>query len=201
MATRKSLSIVFFVDHFKLICKFIFGICFHKMAAGDHFEWLKITFNRISRHFNLFWIFFSKTANLDTWFLTTSIETSLYSRSVATSVTNLVGVTIWATRRMKQTRSVDGIIWFNIKQWFQLLHSTDYLSIHTVHTQYRITSPVPTDGFITSTGHGRRPAGSNPLEYTNNTRLCIMTPTGDDRLLYNQDRPLPTTLYTFYPVG
>ena len=26
--------------------------------------------------------------------------------------------------------------------------------------------PVPTDGFITTTGHGRRPAGSNPLECT-----------------------------------
>ena len=28
-----------------------------------------------------------------------------------------------------------------------------------------------------------------------------MTSTGYYRLLYNQDRPLPTTLYAFYPVG
>ena len=39
------------------------------------------------------------------------------------------------------------------------------------------------------------------LRYTKNTRSCIMTSTGYYRLLYNQDRPLPTTLYEFYPVG
>ena len=117
------------------------------------------------------------------------------------------GVTIWATRRMKQTRSVDGIIWFNIKEWFQLHDIRDYIilmisqNIRLIHSIVLCHIPVPTDGFITTTGHGRRPAGSNPLEYTKNTRSCIMTSTGDDRLLYNQDRPLPTTLYTFYPVG
>ena len=39
------------------------------------------------------------------------------------------------------------------------------------------------------------------LRYNKNTRSCIMTSTGYYRLLYNQDRPLLTTLYEFYPVG
>ena len=37
-------------------------------------------------------------------------------------------------------------------------------------------------------------------EHSKNTRSCIMTSTGHDRRLYNQDRSLPTTLYTFYPI-
>ena len=45
---RKSLSIASFRSHFRSICNFNF---FHKMAAGDHFVWPKITFDRISRHF------------------------------------------------------------------------------------------------------------------------------------------------------
>ena len=49
--------------------------------------------------------------------------------------------------------------------------------------------PRPTTGWVKS------------LKYTKNTRSCIMTSTSDNRLLYNQDRLLPTTLYTFYPVG
>ena len=39
------------------------------------------------------------------------------------------------------------------------------------------------------------------LIYTKNTRSCIMTSTGYYRLPSNQDRLLPTTLYTFYPAG
>ena len=34
-----------------------------------------------------------------------------------------------------------------------------------------------------------------------NTRLCILSSTGPDRLPYDPDRSLPTTLYVFYPVG
>ena len=37
-------------------------------------------------------------------------------------------------------------------------------------------------------------------EYSKNTRSGTMTSTGHDRRLYNQDRSLLTTLYTFYPV-
>ena len=33
-----------------------------------------------------------------------------------------------------------------------------------------------------------------------NTRTCIMTYTGPDRRLYNQDRSRPTTVYTFYTI-
>ena len=55
-----------------------------------------------------------------------------------------------------------------------------------IHSIVLCHIPVPTDGFITTTGHGQRPAGSNPLEYTKNTRSCIMTSTGDDRLLYKR---------------
>ena len=47
---RKSLSIAFLAisDQY---ATFIFLIFFHKMAAGGHFGWPKITFDRISRHF------------------------------------------------------------------------------------------------------------------------------------------------------
>ena len=38
-------------------------------------------------------------------------------------------------------------------------------------------------------------------EYSKYTRSGTMTYTGHDRLLYNQDRSRPTTLYEFYPVG
>ena len=38
-------------------------------------------------------------------------------------------------------------------------------------------------------------------EYSKYTRSDTMTSTGHDRLLYNQDRSLPMTLYEFYPVG
>ena len=37
-------------------------------------------------------------------------------------------------------------------------------------------------------------------EYTVNTWSCIMTYTGHDRRLYNQDRSRPTTLDTFYTI-
>ena len=58
---RKSLSIAFLAisDQYST---FLFGFFFHKMAAGGHFGyiWPKITFDRISRHFQintqlLFW--------------------------------------------------------------------------------------------------------------------------------------------------
>ena len=39
------------------------------------------------------------------------------------------------------------------------------------------------------------------LIYTKNTWSCIMTSTGYYRLPSNQDRLLPTTLYTFYPLN
>ena len=38
-------------------------------------------------------------------------------------------------------------------------------------------------------------------EYSKHTRSDMITSTGHDRLLYNPDRSLPTTLYAFYPVG
>ena len=38
-------------------------------------------------------------------------------------------------------------------------------------------------------------------EYSKYTRSDTMTSTSHDRLLYNQDRSLPTNLYEFYPVG
>ena len=44
---------------FQINTEFFFK-CFHKMAAGAHFGWLKITFNRISRHFRSIRKFFSK---------------------------------------------------------------------------------------------------------------------------------------------
>ena len=117
------------------------------MAAGGHFGWPKITFDRISNylglirnfffsqngprrafcmtenHFRLhfspfqintqfffFWIlifFFSKTASghlagpFGSWFLPKSIETSLYSRSVATSNMKLIGallIKLWSAQ-------------------------------------------------------------------------------------------------------
>ena len=39
------------------------------------------------------------------------------------------------------------------------------------------------------------------FEYSKHTRSDMITSTGHDRLLYNPDRSLPTTLYAFYPVG
>ena len=45
---RKSLSIAFLDISDQCT---IFFKCFHKMAAGGHIGWPKITFNRISRHF------------------------------------------------------------------------------------------------------------------------------------------------------
>ena len=45
---------------------YFFWLLFHKMAAGGHFGWQKITFDRISHHFRsilnfyLFWILFTK---------------------------------------------------------------------------------------------------------------------------------------------
>ena len=62
-------------------------------------------------------------------------------RSTVKDVTNLGGgVKIRATRGMKQTRSVDGIIWFNMIEWFQLhvirnYTNTDGFPEHTVNTQ------------------------------------------------------------------
>ena len=38
-------------------------------------------------------------------------------------------------------------------------------------------------------------------EYSKHTRSDMITSTGHNRLLYNPDRSLPTTLYAFYPVG
>ena len=75
---------------------FFFEIC-RKMAAGGHFGWPKITFDRISHHFrsirNFFFIFFSMSASghFGSRFVPKSIGTSLYSRSVATSNMKLIG--------------------------------------------------------------------------------------------------------------
>ena len=38
-------------------------------------------------------------------------------------------------------------------------------------------------------------------QHSKSTRSGTMTSTGHDRWLYNQDRSLPTSLYTFYPIG
>ena len=38
-------------------------------------------------------------------------------------------------------------------------------------------------------------------EYSKHTRSDMITSTGHNRLLYNPDRSLPTTVYAFYPVG
>ena len=72
---------------------FFFFEIFYKMAAGGHFGWPKITFDRISRHFrsirNFFFIFFFKMAaggHFGFWFLPKSTGTSLYSMSVATFI-------------------------------------------------------------------------------------------------------------------
>ena len=44
---------------FQINIQFLFfGIFFHKMAAGVHFGWSKITFDRISRHFRSIGNFF-----------------------------------------------------------------------------------------------------------------------------------------------
>ena len=48
---RKSLLIAFLAISDKCTQLFNFLKFFHKMAAGAHFWWLKITFDRISRHF------------------------------------------------------------------------------------------------------------------------------------------------------
>ena len=62
---RKSLSIAFLAisDQYST---FIFGNFVNKMAAGGHFGWPKISFDRISRHFrsirNFFLNFFHKMA-------------------------------------------------------------------------------------------------------------------------------------------
>ena len=66
--------------------------------------------------------------------------------------------------------------------------------------------PVTTDDFIIKTGHNRRlytrftQLCKVPHQYTNNTRSCIITYTGHDRRLNNQNRSRPTTLYTFYTI-
>ena len=57
---RKSLSIKFLAISDQYETSF-----FHKMAAGGHFGWPNITFDRITRHFRsirnfFFWFFFSK---------------------------------------------------------------------------------------------------------------------------------------------
>ena len=69
-------------------------IFLHKMDAGGHFELPKIIFDRISRHFrsihNFFKLFSKTAAILDAQFLPKLIGTSLYSRSVATSIMKLI---------------------------------------------------------------------------------------------------------------
>ena len=44
--------------------------------------------------------------------------------------------------------------------------------------------PYDPDRSLPSTLYAFYPVGSGPPEYTENTRLCIMTSTGHDRLLY-----------------
>ena len=44
--------------------------------------------------------------------------------------------------------------------------------------------PYDPDRSLPSTLYAFYPVGSSPPEYTENTRLCIMTSTGHDRLLY-----------------
>ena len=85
------------------------------------------------------------------------------------------------------------------------LHNNTKSSEYSKHTRSdMITSTgllYNPDRSLPTTLYAFYPVGSSPSEYTENTRLCIMTSTGHDRLLYNPDRSLPTTLYAFYPVG
>ena len=56
--------------------------------------------------------------------------------------------------------------------------------------------PVTADGLIHDSHNNTKSS-----EYSKYTRSGMITSTGHDRLLYNPDRSLPTTLYAFYPVG
>ena len=78
---------------------------FNKMAAGGHFGWRKITFDRISHHFRsiLNFLFFKMVASchFGSRCLPKSIGTYLYSRSVATSNMKLIGafvINLWSAQ-------------------------------------------------------------------------------------------------------
>ena len=75
------------------------------MAAGGHFGWRKITFDRISHHFRsiLNFLFFKMVASghFASRCLPKSIGTYLYSRSVATSNMKLIGafvINLWSAQ-------------------------------------------------------------------------------------------------------
>ena len=80
---------------------------FHKLAAGGHFGWPKITFDCISRHFrsirNIFYFIVKMDASghFGFQFLPKSIGTSLYSWSLTTSSIKLVGsvlIKLWSAQ-------------------------------------------------------------------------------------------------------
>ena len=85
---RKSLSIAFLDISYKYT---IFFKCFHNMAAGGHFGWPKITFDRISRHFRsirkLFFEIFHEMATCGHfgWPKITFDRISLHFRSICNS--------------------------------------------------------------------------------------------------------------------
>ena len=98
------------------------------------------------------------------------------------------------------------ITWCTVAQILTVSQNT-----RLIHSIVLWHIPVPTNGFITTTGSvlrparsydhdrlrpagpttgydrlGLRPAGWNPSEYTENTRSCIMTSSGHDRWLYRR---------------
>ena len=80
--------------------------------------------------------------------------------------------------------------------------STDSFLEHTGNTQYRIITYTGPDQWLGNHDRlGLTTGWVKSLIYNKNTRSCIMTSTGYYRLPYNQDRLVPTTLYTFYPAG
>ena len=63
---RKSLLIAFLAISDQC-ATFFFDIFFHKLAAGVHFRWPKITFDRISRHFRSIRMFFLQNGRRPFW--------------------------------------------------------------------------------------------------------------------------------------
>ena len=102
---RKSLSIAFLAisDQYATFILFLF---FHKMAAGGHFGWPKITFDRITRHFrsisnfNFFDFFFTKCGGHFGWPKITFNRISRHFRSICNILDYLKSIFIIFLHKM-----------------------------------------------------------------------------------------------------
>ena len=140
------------------------------MASGDHFGWPKINFDRISRNFRSIRNFFLKwplATILDAQFLPKSIRTSLYSRSVATSIL----IKLWSAQTFSSyfhTMASGGHFCFPI----EFFHSRSSMAASNINLIHVLVSQVT---WNTSLGLRRRRLASDKTE---NWCICLRANTG-----------------------